>query len=94
MKTVVRKNCRLWRTNPFHPSPHFSFIGDEFAWEWIGAHVDYDKRFGQTPDQLNSAIVVRGAAPVSQPLHEPANQGNPPDPFSGPYSKIAESNDL
>lgn len=21
------------------------FLGDEFLWEWIGSHADYDKRF-------------------------------------------------
>ena len=21
------------------------FVGDEFVWEWVGSHSDYDKRF-------------------------------------------------
>lgn len=65
VKTVARKNYRLWQANAFHPSLHFKsigkpnwsvrvgdhyramgrFIADEFVWEWIGTHADYDKRF-------------------------------------------------
>lgn len=65
VRSVARKNYRLWQGNAFHPSLHFKsigkpnwsvrigddyraigrFLGDQFLWEWIGSHADYDKRF-------------------------------------------------
>ena len=65
VKSLARKNYRLWQANAFHPSLHFKcvgrpnwsvrvgdhyraigrFLGEEFLWEWIGSHADYNKRF-------------------------------------------------
>ena len=65
IKSLARKNYRLWASNALHPSLHFKrirkpnwsvrigdhhravgkFIANEFVWEWIGTHEEYNKRF-------------------------------------------------